>query len=1447
MRTDRTPHAVLSHIPVGEEETPTRFFKKLGYLLQFDGSPISLMDDWMTQHLHSLSEERRATTDVMLRSLARCTLPSTNGIERRKPGIELYDQTHSCGRHFQICVILDNSPFRRKSFRRTVRRAQCRASSLAFSTWRKSVQEDPWTNITQEDRRRLWFLNGCYCRHGFHHQFFDGKSWSKVAGDNVKAGTLDSKVAAIWHCLNHYAYQDGIFLSERLHCEVGTEDSLHTLATSYYRAGKVGQAYNVLEKFIPSAPKNKFLMAKCCLDLKKYQEAEHTILSNPKAFGRPMTLDEIKTFYGDIACFVYQMVFWVGVRLLSVAYSFPTFCIWFWMLSPLRVFVPGVYRWLEGVAVELLVHIMADWVVAGGGYYILEIGDRIEDYVEDICLYAPNHLSSADVPLIMSSMSPKWGFYRKCFWIMLDTFRFLPFGIVSRINRDYFIRGGNRTEEDRREVKLSLRSHINDILRKEEWDRKFLVIFPEGGYLRNCIRQKIVRNYLLDFGGCLLLLLLEYPGEAILKWYIDVTIGYWNNEIIHLADLWAGGFSPRTTVFYYRVFPVSEIPFENEPDLMKWMVELYEDKEAMLKKFYRLCTDNPRRANDVFVDNYRTSHRKGMTPYVNLIESAAFSRPVMAMVHLMFILCSTIEDWVYETWTGIIFSVRLNLFQPLGSLYSALNQWDRATEARNRALRSNPFLWTPFSDLCDSGQQPIPSEVFQVPSVQSLTVFSGLQSLLSQVGCVESVDSTGKPVSLILVDEASHSVTAGTEPKPLTLTETSLTKGILNPVAEESMPQLKNNRNLSGGTLPTPVAGSHPPPVPPQPPSTTGNFKILSTLHPSNMLSPSFGILRWDTPSPAVMSVTTTATNIPASAVLQNKDIARATPVGSAGKKLRSENTGSTLFHNQGGHEPLGGNTVTVSTNNSAAPQLPTAQPPGQGTNPVRRSQRLYPPSKENSTKGSSVVLRHSRSRPGGSPSKRTRGQTTALGSQNTLIRPETILPTSKDKEETHEKDKRAKMTQTEKMDTSVTSAPPSSCATAAGGALSGDGVALAQVLIPGNTQVLLGAQKQSADGLMQLTGNTQVLLGAQKQSADKMRKSACTWIVMGNCFSCLKNHEVAIKFFHRAIQLDCKAPYPFVLLGLEYILSDELEKASSCFKNALTLNEREYKAWNGLGLIAYKQERFHEAIYFHRRALSINGNSSVLLCHLGLCLNADGKYQEALEVLEKSSRCNPNNPLTKYHYATALYSCGRYEEALREVEELKRQQPKEALVYLLASKIYKKLNNLVMARTYFYWARDLDPKATDPAVREDPSTSHLSTGANEAAADEGLGNPPSREDDGEDGTEGEDRENSPSDNDGEGEEDGGLSDSRDDVFLDVDDGAMEQDDVDVNMDAMEFGEDVETRSDSAGPGNASHSTANQLFDVPDELSSPFPSTPPGLTRRAPRISDSPSSSPPHR
>ena len=113
------------------------------------------------------------------------------------------------------------------------------------------------------------------------------------------------------------------------------------------------------------------------------------------------------------------------------------------------------------------------------------------------------------------------------------------------------------------------------------------------------------------------------------------------------------------------------------------------------------------------------------------------------------------------------------------------------------------------------------------------------------------------------------------------------------------------------------------------------------------------------------------------------------------------------------------------------------------------------------------------------------------------------------------------------------------------------------------------------------------------------------TWCVLGNCFSLQKEHETALRFFQRALQLDPRCTYAHTLCGHEFFANEDFEKAMGCYRNALRLDSRHYNAWYGLGTVYYRQEKYELSEYHFRHALSINSRSSVLFCYLGMAQHA--------------------------------------------------------------------------------------------------------------------------------------------------------------------------------------------------------------------------------------------------
>jgi len=213
------------------------------------------------------------------------------------------------------------------------------------------------------------------------------------------------------------------------------------------------------------------------------------------------------------------------------------------------------------------------------------------------------------------------------------------------------------------------------------------------------------------------------------------------------------------------------------------------------------------------------------------------------------------------------------------------------------------------------------------------------------------------------------------------------------------------------------------------------------------------------------------------------------------------------------------------------------------------------------------------------------------------------------------------------------------------------------------------------------------------QQAVDFDRLSPEAWCVVGNCFSLQKEHETALVFFGRSLQLDPSFTYTHTLSGYEYMANEDFEKAMSCFRNGIRLDERHYNAWYGMGAIYHRQEKYDLAEYHFQRAVKINPQSSVLRCNLGMSQYSNGKPNEALETLAEAFRLDPHNPQARFQRATIYVAQNRPEEALKELEKVRDAAPREATVHFAMGKVLKRLGKPEQAMRCFLTALDLDPK----------------------------------------------------------------------------------------------------------------------------------------------------------
>ena len=139
------------------------------------------------------------------------------------------------------------------------------------------------------------------------------------------------------------------------------------------------------------------------------------------------------------------------------------------------------------------------------------------------------------------------------------------------------------------------------------------------------------------------------------------------------------------------------------------------------------------------------------------------------------------------------------------------------------------------------------------------------------------------------------------------------------------------------------------------------------------------------------------------------------------------------------------------------------------------------------------------------------------------------------------------------------------------------------------------------------------------------------TWCVVGNCYSLKQEHETALRYFGRALQINPGFSYAYTLSGHEHVANDGLEQGRRCYQKALNFEERQYNAWWGVGNVCLKQEKFEPAMQYFKTAIRINPRSSVLHTYMGMALHNDRKSADAIACFNRAEELDPQNVLNRF------------------------------------------------------------------------------------------------------------------------------------------------------------------------------------------------------------------------
>ncbi|XP_063244929.1 cell division cycle protein 27 homolog isoform X2 [Bacillus rossius redtenbacheri] len=655
----------------------------------------------------------------------------------------------------------------------------------------------------------------------------------------------------------------------------------------------------------------------------------------------------------------------------------------------------------------------------------------------------------------------------------------------------------------------------------------------------------------------------------------------------------------------------------------------------------------------------------------------------------------------------------------------------RASEAYRKALKLNPFLWSAFEELCNRGEKPDPVRTFEVSNLDNFSMCYGVNPVLSFVnscgylsGC-PNMSNTSSP--------ANNTDPINSTPIQVLNCFNSTLGNARSFVLDES--PLAVALNSTHSALPTFTSAR----------GKNGKFRNLF----SGVNTPSFGFLPLDntgSDDSLQKALAVLSPSVPPSTLMEandQKSLAKRVSslrahVGLISRKETPLQLSKPVFSQSGN---------TGNSNIPSSPSQPVATPPLQPSQNVRRSSRLF--SNSYSVKENNKSPNRNKFVTPKSPSRKTKSRMSKTNLNKTSF---------SDLNERNRSEKEKSETITSSESRLITNTSMQNVAQKALLLQKQSAEGLMQLLREMGTAYLhlsqfnchkaiecldnLPPQQRNTGWVLCMLGKAHYELAQFKESAscfrevrereryrcqlmelystalwqlqhevalsalaqelvDQDRSCAAAWCAAGNCFSLQKEHDSAIKFFQRAVQVDPLFVYAYTLLGHEFVTTEELDKAMSCFRSAIRIDSRHYNAIYGIGTIYSKQERYKLAEVYFRKALAINSQSSVLLCHVGVVQHALQKTDAALQTLNLAISKDPANPLCKFHRASIYFAVGRHVDALKELEELKEMVPRESLVYYLTGRVHKKLGNTHLALMHFSWATDLDPKGANSQIKE--------------------------------------------------------------------------------------------------------------------------------------------------
>lgn len=133
------------------------------------------------------------------------------------------------------------------------------------------------------------------------------------------------------------------------------------------------------------------------------------------------------------------------------------------------------------------------------------------------------------------------------------------------------------------------------------------------------------------------------------------------------------------------------------------------------------------------------------------------------------------------------------------------------------------------------------------------------------------------------------------------------------------------------------------------------------------------------------------------------------------------------------------------------------------------------------------------------------------------------------------------------------------------------------------------------------------------------------TLCIIANYYSVKFDHEKAITYYKRALELNDQLLSAWTLMGHEFVELKNSHAAIESYRRAVDTNNKDFRAWYGLGQ-AYEVMDMHlYSLYYYQRACSLKPLDKRMWQAIGNCCEKLKSNNEAVKAYKKALSVTPN------------------------------------------------------------------------------------------------------------------------------------------------------------------------------------------------------------------------------